>query len=132
MSTNKVRNSIVVALFTAVLLAVGYANAATKGDPVPAFKSGAVAIATASATLIPGMGSANAVLIQNLGPNAIYCGPSSVTTATGVSVPANGGTLSIDIVQFAGSTTTIAPEIYCIAATALQVSPADTRYMRVK
>lgn len=132
MNTNKVRNSVVIALFAAVMLAVGYANAATKGDSSPAFKSGAVAIATASATLIPGMGSANAVLIQNLGPNPIYCGGSSVTTATGISVPANGGTLSIDIVQFAGSSTTIAPEIYCIAATALQVTPADTRYMRVK
>lgn len=134
MSIKNLKSKLFGAVFIAALAALVMTNAeaAPKGDPSPAFKSGAVAVATASATLIPGMGSANAVLIQNLGPNAIYCGGSTVTTATGISVPANGGTLSVDMVQFAGSGTTIKPEIYCIAATALQVSPADTRYMRVK
>lgn len=132
MNTSKVRNSIIVGLFCAVLLAVGYASAATKGDPSPAFTHGSVDVLASAPTLIPGMGSANAVLVQNLGPNPIYCGNSAVTTSSGIQVPQVNGTLTIDIVQFAGSTTTIRPELYCIAATADQAGTADTRYMRVR
>lgn len=130
MNIKNLRNSIIAIGLVALSGCVAYA--ATKGDPSPEFKHGSVDVLASAATLIPGMGSANAVLIQNLGPNPIYCGGSTVTTSTGIQIPANGGTLSIDIVQFAGSSTTIKPEIYCIAASADQSGTADTRYMRVK
>lgn len=116
-----------------VITAALAAYAAIKGDPSSGFKYGAVNVLNSAATAIPGMGGANTVLIQNLGPNAIYCGDSSVATTTGIQVPALGGALSIDIVQLAGNNdTTIRPIIYCLAATADQASPNNTRYMRVR
>jgi hypothetical protein len=61
------------------------------------------------------------VTIQNLGPNAIYLAATAAkcTTALGLQVPATTGIVTIDIAN---------DELYAIAATALQVSPADTRF----
>lgn len=139
MNSISLRNSAVLGL-SCLMLAFGFytnANAAVKGDPVSGMKYGAVQIATANATAIPDMNGANAVLVQNLGPNAIYCGNDSlVTTSTGTQVPANGGVLTFDIVQGGAGpvtgTATITPNLWCRSATALQVTPNDTRYIRVK
>lgn len=87
-------------------------------------KYGAVAVATASATLIPDMVGRRTLFIQNLGPNEIYVGfDSSVTSSTGIKVAANGGALSLDVNDNV--------HVYARAATALQSSPADTRYLAV-
>jgi hypothetical protein len=61
------------------------------------------------------------VTIQNLGPNAIYLAATAAkcTTALGLQVPATSGLVTIDVAT---------DELYAIAATALQVSPADTRW----
>lgn len=60
-----------------------------------------------------------AVVIQNLGPNAIAVGvDNTVTVANGVQVPSNG-VLTL--------TAGINGTVFAIAATAAQVSPADTR-----
>lgn len=113
---------------TAVMFAAAMVHSAPKGD-MPKARYGAVAVATASATLVfTAMTGRNTFSLQNLGPNAIYCGyDSAVTTATGTQV-ASGAFLAVDLV--ANSTTDTA--VYCIAASALQVSPADTRWMQVK
>ena len=82
--------------------------------------SSAVQVSNSAATTIftPKNYSAR-VTIQNLGPNAIYVGSSAVTTATGLSVPANG--------SFSLSSDWSDGPLYAIAATAAQSSPADTR-----
>lgn len=60
------------------------------------------------------------VLIENLGPNAIYVGyDNTVTTATGEQVAATSGVL-----ELRGN---INGTLFAVAATANQVSPADTR-----
>jgi hypothetical protein len=60
-----------------------------------------------------------AVVIQNLGPNAIAVGvDNTVTTGNGVQVPTNG-VLTL--------TAGINGTLFAIALTANQVSPADTR-----
>jgi hypothetical protein len=84
----------------------------------------AVQIATASATQILAANAAveprTRLLITNLGPNTIYLGPdNTVTTATGLPVPTGAS------VELRG---TINGTVFGIAATALQVTPADTRY----
>ena len=62
------------------------------------------------------------VLVSNLGPNTIYLGTSSaVTTATGFPVPTN----TTVTMTFIGPADTL----YARAATADQVSPADTRVL---
>lgn len=60
-------------------------------------------------------------LVQNLGPNAIYIGPTGVTTANGFEVPSGGGVVSVP-----GSF-----ELYGVAAVADQVAPADTRVLEI-
>lgn len=63
----------------------------------------------------------SAVVIQNLGPNAIAVGvDNTVTTGNGVQVPSNG-VLTL--------TAGINGTLFAIAATAAQVSPADTRIL---
>jgi len=63
----------------------------------------------------------SAVVIQNLGPNAIAVDTvNTVTTATGIQIPTNG-TLTL--------TAGINGTLFAIAATANQVSPADTRIL---
>lgn len=92
------------------------------------FRCAPVAVATAApTTVIAGSSEHNAWAIQNLGPNPIYCnGDSSivVSTTNSVQVAANGGFLTSDMF---GSPNSSSDTIKCIAATALQVSPADTR-----
>jgi hypothetical protein len=93
------------------------------------FQCVAVAVQTTATTVISGSSEHNAWLIQNLGPNPIYCGgTASVATTTGVQVPANGGVLSADMWggNLSGVTT-----ITCIAATANQTTPLDTRKCEV-
>ena len=84
----------------------------------------AVQLATASATQILPANAASLqrdrVLITNLGPNTIYLGTdNTVTTANGLPVPTNA---TVDLRGAINGT------VFGIAATALQVSPADTRY----
>lgn len=60
------------------------------------------------------------ITVYNNGPNTIYIGDSTVTTTTGLPIPA-GSQLSAD---YGGRSA-----LYAIAATAAQVSPADTRVL---
>lgn len=63
----------------------------------------------------------NAVVIQNLGPNPISVDTTAaVTTGSGITIATNG-VLTL--------TAGINGTLYAIAATAAQVSPADTRLM---
>lgn len=105
-----------------------FAFGATKGDR-PKARHGAVAVATASATKVfTAMPGRNAFIIFNNGPNTEWCGfDSSVTNVTGFPVAA-GASLSVDIVYQASGD----PDFYCRADTALQVSPADTRWIQVQ
>lgn len=80
-------------------------------------------LASAATKVFTKMSSRNAFNIQNKGPNSIYCGfDSAVTTSTGTEVT-SGSQLAIDVT---GS------EVYCIAATADQSSPSNTRWIQVK
>lgn len=92
------------------------------------FRCAPVAVATAApTTVVPGTREHNGWLIQNLGPNPIYCnGDSSITVSTinSVQVAANGGVLASDMF---GSPNSSSDTIKCIAATALQATPLDTR-----
>lgn len=63
------------------------------------------------------------LIIQNLGPNAIYIGPSDVATTTGVQIAANGSITSAD--------PAIGEKIYAIAATADQSGATNTRVLEV-
>ena len=85
------------------------------------FAAGAVQVLTTATLISDGLTDRRALFVQNLGPNAIWLGASGVTTATGIKVEPNGGTLTLPIQ--AGTA------IYAIASTANQASPADTRYM---
>ena len=81
-----------------------------------------VALGTAATQIIAPTSSVEqvtAITITNLGPNAIYVGPSNVTTATGQPVAA-AATLRLEGGLDSG--------LWGIAATAAQASPADTRY----
>lgn len=61
--------------------------------------------------------------IRNLGPNAVYVEVgAAAAVATGTPIPATSGTLRIR--RSPGQAVNV------IAATALQVSPADTRYLQ--
>lgn len=86
-----------------------------------AVSAAAVQVPTASAIAVytpSGNKVAQTVVIQNLGPNAIYIGGSTVTTATGVAVAATSGVITLHNVD---------DVVYARAATALQSTPADTR-----
>lgn len=116
-------------LLTVAIIKDGHA--ATVGDLTPKMANGAVAVATAGATAVPPtcMVGQNTFAIFNNGPNTIWCGrTSAVTNVTGFPVCA-GCALNVDIT--CGSNAGAA-SFYCRADTALQVSPADTRYIQVK
>lgn len=129
----------VIALVVIGIEVISKADAATKGDPQPAASYGAVNVLTGSATKVPTttMSNRNAIGITNLGPNTIYCGwNTTVTTATGFPVIANAS-LSVDIVAVTqnakpGTVGAVAPQLYCIAASADQTSPSNTRYIEVR
>lgn len=123
----------VVGGFVAVLAVVGIlpADAAVPGDPMAKARSGAVNVLNSAATLVPAiaMQGRNALSIYNAGPNTIYCGwTSGVTTSTGYPIPTLSA-LSIDITCGSPSN---CPTLYCIANSADQTSPANTRYIEVK
>src|SRR5689334_2095583 len=116
------------------VLAVGLVGTATMaavhGDNPAKFSVQAVNVLNNAATLVPtaNLSSRNAISIFNNGPNTIWCGDkSSVTTSTGYPILA-GTQLGIDLVAQG----TTSPTIYCIASTADQSSPANTRVMEVK
>lgn len=117
-----------------VLALVGVAfMAVEKYQATPGkFRCSAVAVATASpTTVVSGASEHNAWVIQNLGPNAIYCnGDPAVTVSTtnSLQVAANGGVLTSDML---GGNVGGHDTIKCISAAALQVSPADTRKCEV-
>ncbi|HKY59413.1 MAG TPA: hypothetical protein VJP59_00230 [Gemmatimonadota bacterium] len=85
--------------------------------------SRAVAVQTTATLLLSASRHRSSVLIANAGPNAIYIGASGVTTATGFPIAAGASR------DFPNST--IPEDLYAIAATANQSSPADTRVWEV-
>lgn len=99
-------------------------NAAQTGG---AFSNVAVTNAVGGTT-VGGLSGRRTIIIQNLGPNAIYCGVTAAgtapTTSTGLKLPANGGERAYDVAS--------GLVLKCIAETAAQVSPADTRYQEIK
>ena len=88
----------------------------------------AVAVTNAAGgTIVGALSGRRTIIIQNLGPNALYCGASlagvtAPTTAIALKLPA-GGERSYDIAT--------GLVLRCIAETALQVAPADTRYQEI-
>lgn len=103
---------------------------ATHGDTPPKSMYGAVAVDSAAPAtkIFTGMSGRNAFSIYNNGPNTIWCGfDSSVTNVTGTPVRTLTA-LAIDL-TYTGSGD---KDFYCRADTALQVSPADTRWLQVK
>lgn len=126
------------ALFAFGLLLMAYAfthpaQAATPGATSALMTCGKVEVLT-TATEIPVTSptSRNSLVIQNLGPNAIYCGATNaVTTLTGIKIAALGGTFPIDVTWDAVNAR---PRIYCVAKTASQVAGDDTntRYCVVR
>lgn len=111
-----------------VLGLAGVVVAAPKGDPLPRASFGAVNIATATATKVfTGLDSRNSFGVYNNGPNTIWCGwASNVTSNTGFPITA-GSFLSVDVVWQIGG-----QDFYCIASSADQTSPANTRWIQVK
>lgn len=108
------------------------AHGAVKGDQLPKASNGAVQILNSAATLVftssTQLTNRNAFALYNNGPNTIWCGwKSNVTSSTGFPVPASA-TLAVDLVAISASDA----NLYCIASTADQVSPADTRWIQVK
>ncbi|HXJ48438.1 MAG TPA: hypothetical protein VNF91_04645 [Candidatus Acidoferrum sp.] len=80
-------------------------------------------LASAATNIVPTNSTTDigAVLIQNRGPNSIYIGnDNSVTTSTGLELAA-GNAMSYRRNQPGG--------VWARAATADQVSPADTRWV---
>lgn len=80
---------------------------------------GEVAVLAASATAVPAtpLAGRQSLLIQNNGPNNIWCGLSNaVTTGTGVKIEKNGGFWSDDSIG--------AQAVYCKAETAAQTAGA--------
>lgn len=116
-------------ILSSIILSSCYdAYAAGPGVPDPRASYGAVNVSNASATLVPtnGLVSRFGLMLFNNGPNTIWCGyNTSVTSDTGMKVGA-GVALSIDVGLTAGT------KVYCIADTAAQVSPANTRYMEIR
>ena len=80
-----------------------------------------VVLASAATQLLAANHHRKSIAVHNAGPNAIYVGPSNVTTATGYPIAAGA---SRDFSIF------FLPEaLYARAATADQVAPADTRVL---
>lgn len=82
--------------------------------------NGAIQVQTTAAKVTLPDGTKR-IRLQNLGPNAIYYGSTAAkcTTALGVQIAATSGIMDLDVGGH---------ELYLIAATANQVSPADTRF----
>lgn len=120
------------ALTAAVALAFAHVVHAAPDTTYPKAAFGSVDVLASAATAIPTapLDGRYGIAIQNLGPNPIYCGwDSSVTTATGWQVAANGGVMSVDV-SYNGSSG--AKKLWCIAVTADQSGTADTRYWEVR
>jgi hypothetical protein len=77
-------------------------------------------------TIIGGLTGRRTVVLQNLGPNPIYCGVSAAgtapTTTTGIKI-------SPEVLFFYDIASGLI--LKCVAETAAQVSPANTRYQEV-
>lgn len=83
----------------------------------------AVNVLASAATEIAGASyHRKSISVHNAGPNAIYLGPSDVTTTTGYPVAAGA---SVTLNDFF-----IPDVLYARAATADQVSPANTRVLQ--
>lgn len=93
----------------------------------------AVQVATAAPTLLaPNNPNRRILEVANLGPNAIFVGPSDVTTATGYpvsKVDANGVAGTLPPLYYSVGDQSVTEALYAIAATALQTTPADTRVL---
>lgn len=108
------------------------AIAATKGDQSSKASNGAVNVLSSAPTLVfttsTLLRGRNSFAIYNNGPNTIWCGWSSaVATTTGFPV-ATLTMLSVDLVAMAD----VDANFYCLASTADQTSPANTRWIQVK
>lgn len=116
----------------AFFLAAPHLAGAAIPASVPAAVYGAVQVSSVAATKVPAasMATRYAIAIQNLGPNNIWCGYSStVTAATGWRVVGGGGVYTADT-GYSGSTDR--NQLWCIAETATQVSPLDTRWQELR
>jgi hypothetical protein len=81
--------------------------------------SSRVAVQTTATSLYTATAGARRIVIANLGPNAIFIGPTSgVTTTNGYPIAATTGTLELRI-NTNGA-------VFAISATANQANPADT------
>lgn len=106
------------------------AHAAVRSDLPGQIFSGAVNVTTAAAVKVPTACSKarNALALYNNGPNTIWCGgTSAVTTSTGYPILA-ASQLGVDVACNADGSAAL----WCIASSADQVSPANTRYIEVK
>lgn len=103
--------------------------AAVPGDTAAFLNNGSVVVLASAAVQVASTNSArNAIAIFNNGPNTIWCGgTSAVTTATGFPILTQTF-LAVDV-RIANNGT---GKIFCIASTADQVSPADTRWIEVR
>ncbi len=120
----------VAALVTCLTLAGPAVADADLDSPDATF--GAVNVLASAATKVPTapLSGRHGIAIYNGGPYTIYCGwTSAVATTTGFPV-LTGGSLSVDV-SYSASTSGKA-FLWCIAATADQSSPANTRYLEVK
>jgi len=91
------------------------------------FRCVQVAVQTTATTVISGSSERNAWVIQNLGVNPLYCdGTASVTSNTGIQVPANGGILTADMF---GGPNSASDTITCVTVSANQLGTgtANTR-----
>lgn len=119
------RRLTIFSLLTALIAAVAYAGV-QQASP-PRMDYGEVLCLT-TATLVPVTAGGNRTnfSLANKGPNEIYFGDANVTTGTGFPVPA-GSMRSIDV-----GVSSTGPTIYCIAATAAQVTGSGTRYLGIR
>lgn len=115
-------------IFLAVMVAIT-AMAGIKGD-TPEGHYGAVNVLQTATKVPTTCHNRNGWAAFNLGPNTIYCGfDNSVATTTGFPVLTNTP-LSMDLVCAKGISANV--DIWCIAATADQSSPANTRYIEAR
>lgn len=106
------------------------AFAATSGSSPGSGSYGVTDVQTTATEVFTQMTGRNAVAIQNLGADPLYCGwNSSVTANNGFQVPV-GAVLSIDITA-GGSGGSNTARLFCLAANN-QSSPNNTRWLQVK
>jgi len=88
---------------------------------------GAVQVLTAAGgTTIPGTSGRRAVIIQNLGPNIIWCGVTLAGTAPLATDSLKLATNGERVYEIA-----VGLVLKCIAETANQATPLDTRYQEI-